>query len=157
MVELLNIHSSSSSSSTSSAESSFRELDDAFLQTQTRIWLGEVLQIRLDDQLIISELLADGELLFEVSKVMWKLLLEKHMELRHIKSYKNHPFASRRNSGMYRPYSNVDSFLKICKILGLTGVDLFTPSDVVERKNTRRVCICIRSFSKKSRFQILIL
>lgn len=147
MVELLNIHSSS----TSSAESSFRELDDAFLQTQTRIWLGEVLQIRLDDQLIISELLADGELLFEVSKVMWKLLLEKHMELRHIKSYKSHPFASRRNSGMYRPYSNVDSFLKICKILGLTGVDLFTPSDVVERKNTRRVCICIRSFSKKSR------
>lgn len=137
--------------SSSSAESSFRELDDAFLQTQTRIWLGAVLQIRLDDQLIISELLADGELLFEVSKVMWKLLLEKHMELRHIKSYKSHPFASRRNSGMYRPYSNVDSFLKICKILGLTGVDLFTPSDVVERKNTRRVCICIRSFSKKSR------
>lgn len=35
------------------------------------------------------------------------------MELRHIKSYKSHPFASRRNSGMYRPYSNVDSFLKV--------------------------------------------
>lgn len=33
------------------------------LQTQTRIWLGEVLQIRLDDQLVTSELLADGELL----------------------------------------------------------------------------------------------
>ncbi|CAJ2676762.1 unnamed protein product [Trifolium pratense] len=142
--QLLNISSAHSSSS-------FRELDDAFLQTQTRIWLGEVLQIRLDEQLIISELLADGELLFQVSKVMWKLLLEKHMELRHIKAYKSHPFSSKRNSGIYRPYSNVDSFLKICKILGLTGIDLFTPSDVVERRNTRKVCMCIRSFSKKSR------
>ncbi|XP_073225936.1 uncharacterized protein [Cicer arietinum] len=135
----------------SSPESTFRQLDDAFLQNQTRIWVGEVLHIRLDEQLIISELLADGELLFQVSKVMWKLLLEKHMDLRHIKAYKNHPFASKRNSGIYRPYSNVDSFLKICKILGLTGIDLFSPSDVVERRNTRRVCMCIRSFSKKSR------
>ncbi|KAG4998885.1 hypothetical protein JHK87_019957 [Glycine soja] len=49
-------------SSSSSDESHFRELDDAFLQTQTRNWLGEVLQIRLDGQLIISELLADGEI-----------------------------------------------------------------------------------------------
>ncbi|KAK7399325.1 hypothetical protein VNO78_10507 [Psophocarpus tetragonolobus] len=138
-------------SSSSSAESNFRQLDDAFLQTQTRIWLGEVLQIRLDEQLIISELLADGELLFQVSKVVWKLLLAKHMELRHIKPYKIQPFASKKNIARYRPYSNVDSFLKICKILGLTGVDLFSPSDVVERRNTRKVCMCIRSFSKKSR------
>ncbi|KAJ1387774.1 CH domain superfamily [Sesbania bispinosa] len=146
--ELLKI--ASADSSATSAESNFRELDDAFLQTQTRIWLGEVLQIRLDEQLIISELLADGELLFQVSKVVWKLLLAKHMELRHIKAYKTQPFASKK-SGRYRPYSNVDSFLKICKILGLTGVDLFSPSDVVERRNTRKVCMCIRSFSKKSR------
>lgn len=49
---------------------------------------------------------------FQVSKVVWKLLLAKHMELRHIKAYKYHPFA-KRNSGRYRPYSNVDSFLKV--------------------------------------------
>ncbi|KAI4336494.1 hypothetical protein L6164_015016 [Bauhinia variegata] len=146
--ELLQI---ASDSPPSSAESSFRELDDAFLQTQTRIWLGEVLHIRLDEQLIISELLADGELLFQVSKVVWILLLTKHTELRHIKAYKNHPFSSKKNSGRYRPYSNVDSFLKICKILGLTGIDLFSPSDVVEKRNTRRVCMCIRSFSKNAR------
>ncbi|XP_020227550.1 uncharacterized protein LOC109808814 isoform X2 [Cajanus cajan] len=125
-------------------------LNNVKLKNQTRIWLGEVLQIRLDEQLIISELLADGELLFQVSKVVWKLLLSKHMELRHTKAYKIQPFASK-NIARYRPYSNVDSFLKICKILGLTGVDLFSPSDVVERRNTRKVCMCIRSFSKKSR------
>lgn len=45
----------------------------------------------------------------------------------------------------------VTSNMQICKILGLTGVDLFSPSDVVERRNTRKVCMCIRSFSKKSR------
>ncbi|TKY60487.1 hypothetical protein E2542_SST17586 [Spatholobus suberectus] len=164
-------------SSSSSAQSNFRELDDAYLQFwfydvyvwycvevlrtgqskgdvvlySNEIWLGEVLQIRLDEQLIISELLADGDLLFQVSKVVWKLLLAKHTELRHIKAYKIQPFASKKNIARYRPYFNVDSFLKICKILGLTGVDLFSPSDVVERRNTRKVCMCIRSFSKKSR------
>ncbi|KAL4632730.1 hypothetical protein ACB092_04G071300 [Castanea dentata] len=141
----------SSSSSSSSSESSFRQLDDVFLQTQTRIWLGEVLQIRLEEQMAVSDLLADGELLFEVSKVVWKLLLTNHRELRHVKAYINEPFASRKSSGRYMPYSNVDSFLKICKILGLTGIDLFSPSDVVEKRDTRKVCMCIRSFSRKAR------
>ncbi|KAJ7957105.1 Opaque endosperm10 [Quillaja saponaria] len=138
-------------SSPSSAESSFRELDDAFLQTQTRIWLGEVLQIRLDEQLVISELLADGELLFEVSNVVWKLLLTNHMELKLKRDYENEPFALKKSIGRYTPYSNVDSFLKICKIVGLAGIDLISPSDVVEKRNTRRVCMCIRSFSKNAR------
>lgn len=138
-------------SSPSTAETCFRELDDVFLQTQTRIWLGEVLQIRLDEQLKISDLLADGELLFEVSIVIWKMLLTKSMELRHMIAFKYKPFASKKSSGRYLPYSNVDSFLKICKIVGLTGVDLFSPSDVVEKRNARSVCMCIRSLSKKAR------
>ncbi|GJN23600.1 hypothetical protein PR202_gb11264 [Eleusine coracana subsp. coracana] len=32
-----------------------------------------------------------------------------------------------------------DAFLQICQILGLAGIDLFTPSDVVEKKNVRKV------------------
>ncbi|KAG8383911.1 hypothetical protein BUALT_Bualt04G0063300 [Buddleja alternifolia] len=136
--------------SPSSAESSFRELDDVFLQTQTRIWLGEVLSTRLDEDLHISHLLQDGEILFEVSKVVWNKLLTKCMELRHLK-HKYRPFGSKKSSGRYRPYSNVDSFLKVCKILGLSGIDLFSPSDVVEKRDTRKVCICIRALSKKAR------
>lgn len=97
----------SADSSKSSAESSFRELDDVFLQTQTRIWLGEVLNMRLDENLHISDLLADGDLLFEVSKVLWNMLLAKCGELRHLKY---EPLGSRRCSGRYMPYSNVDSF-----------------------------------------------
>ncbi|XP_031093395.1 uncharacterized protein LOC115998069 isoform X3 [Ipomoea triloba] len=135
-------------SSTISAESSFRELDDVFLQTQTRIWLGEVLNMRLNEQSHISDLLADGDLLFEVSKVVWNMLLAKCPELRRLK-YK--PLDSRKSIGRYRPYSNVDSFLKICKILGLNGIDLFSPSDVVEKRNVRKVCICIRALSTKAR------
>ncbi|KAL0343245.1 UNVERIFIED_CONTAM: protein OPAQUE10 [Sesamum angustifolium] len=137
-------------SSPSSAESSFRELDEVFLQTQTRIWLGEVLNARFDEELHISDLLQDGEILFEVSKVVWNSLLTKCMELRHLR-HKYGPFGSKKSSGRYRPYSNVDSFLKICKILGLSGIDLFSPSDVVEKKNVRKVCICIRALSKKAR------
>ncbi|KAG5593070.1 hypothetical protein H5410_043584 [Solanum commersonii] len=207
-------------SSKSSAESSFRELDDVFLQTQTRIWLGEVLKMRLDGHLHISDLLADGDILFsncfgvsmmvsigigcwwevvgicgisrtlagpnkmaynavykitlysedcsftrgiwpciltsgkddlcrfEVAKELWNMLLAKCGELRHMKY---EPLGSRRCSGRYMPYSNVDSFLKICKILGLNGIDLFSPSDVVEKKNIRKVCICLRALSNKAR------
>ncbi|KAL7141882.1 hypothetical protein ABFS83_08G084300 [Erythranthe nasuta] len=139
------------SSPSSSAESSFRELDQAFLQTQTRIWLGEVLNTRFDeDNLSISDLLQDGEILFEVSKTVWNLLLTKCMELRHLK-HKYGPFSSKTSSGRYKPYSNVDSFLKTCKILGLSGIDLFSPSDVVEKRDVRKVCICIRALSKKAR------
>ncbi|KAL0449892.1 UNVERIFIED_CONTAM: protein OPAQUE10 [Sesamum latifolium] len=71
------------------------------------------------------------------------------MELRHLR-HKYGPFGSKKSSGRYRPYSNVDSFLKICKILGLSGIDLFSPSDVVEKKNVRKVCICLRALSKKA-------
>ncbi|XP_051127436.1 uncharacterized protein LOC127248913 isoform X2 [Andrographis paniculata] len=120
-----------------------------WVQTQTRIWLGEVLDARLDEDLPISDLLQDGEILFEVSKVLWNLLLTKK-ELRHLKQ-KFRPFGSKKIIGRYRAYSNIDSFLKICKLLGLSGIDLFSPSDVVEKKNTRKVCICIRALSKKAR------
>lgn len=48
-----------------------------------------------------------------MSKVVWKMLLTNHRELRHVKAYINEPFASRKSSGRYMPYSNVDSFLKV--------------------------------------------
>ncbi|KAF6147911.1 hypothetical protein GIB67_014491 [Kingdonia uniflora] len=136
-----------------SVETSFRELDDVFLQTQTRIWLGEVLGTRLDDEIPVADLLADGKLLYQVSKVIWKMLLKNSMKLRYSKSYFGESVVSGKRSGRYMPYSNVDSFLKICQILGLSGIDLFSPSDVVEKRDIRRVCMCIRSVSKKARFK----
>ncbi|XP_065873165.1 uncharacterized protein [Euphorbia lathyris] len=84
---------------------------------------------------------------FEVSKLVWKMVLSKPTELR---AYDYHPFASR-NGGRYMPYSFVDSFLKMCKILGLDGIDLFSPSDVVEKGDTRKVCMCLRALSNKAR------
>ncbi|MFS7973753.1 hypothetical protein Hanom_Chr09g00860391 [Helianthus anomalus] len=44
----------------SSSSPSFRELDDP----QTRIWLGEVLRTRFDEQISTCDLLSDGELLY---------------------------------------------------------------------------------------------
>lgn len=140
-----------SDSSPSSAETSFRELDDVFLQTQTRIWLGEVVQVRFDEEITIADLLADGQLLFEVSKVVWKMLPSDCVGTKFSEACGNEPTAPGKSGWRYMAYSNVDSFLKICKILGLTGVDLFSPSDVVEKGDTRRVCMCIRSLSKKAR------
>lgn len=135
----------------SSAESNFRELDDAFLQTQTRIWLGEVLQIRFDEQANISDLLADGEILFEVSEVISRMLPTLAVDATHQKLNEWKSVASSKSTWRYMPYYNVGSFLWVCKNLGLDSIDLFTPSDVVEKRNTRKVCICIRSLSKKVR------
>ncbi|KAI3825296.1 hypothetical protein L1987_06777 [Smallanthus sonchifolius] len=135
----------------SSSSASFRELDDVFLQSQARIWIGQVLHARFDEQLSICDLLSDGELLFEVSKTLWNMLLIKYMELKSYKARMFVPVDTRKSSGRYRPYSNVDSFLKVCKVVGLSGVDLFSPSDVVEKRNTRKVCVCIRSLSTKAR------
>ncbi|XP_066308014.1 protein OPAQUE10-like isoform X2 [Miscanthus floridulus] len=134
-----------------SSASTFRELDEAFLQTKTKIWLGEVLHVRFDEDTLVADLLADGELLFQVSKIIWKRLLKKNREqLKQSKVYIFERLSFGRSSGKYMPYSKVDSFLKICQILGLAGIDLFTPSDVVEKRNVRKVCMCIRSVSKKS-------
>ncbi|GAB2287468.1 hypothetical protein Dimus_021845 [Dionaea muscipula] len=138
-------------SSPSSAESRFRELDDAFLQTQTRIWLGEVLQTRFAEQTSISDLLADGQLLFQVSEVIQRMLITTSMDISHLKRLAWQSLPSSKSTGRYMPYFNVASFLRVCQILGLAGIDLFTPSDVVEKRNTRKVCMCIRLFSKKAR------
>lgn len=106
------------SSSPSSAESIFREVDDVFLQVQARIWLGEVLNTRLDEQMNISDLLADGELLFEVSKVVGKMLSARFGDMRHGKVYRYNAAASKMINGRYTPYSNVDSFLMVsCQCL----------------------------------------
>ncbi|XP_057550198.1 uncharacterized protein LOC130828306 isoform X2 [Amaranthus tricolor] len=140
---------------TSSTESNFRELDDAFLQKQARIWLGEVLQIRFDEQMNISELLADGKLLFEVSEVLSRMLPMLSVDETLLKVYEWKPLASNKSTRRYMPYYNVDSFLRMCKNLGMDGIDLFTPSDVVERKNTRKVCMCLRSLSKKAKLREL--
>ncbi|XP_021718695.1 uncharacterized protein LOC110686393 [Chenopodium quinoa] len=139
----------------SSTESNFRELDDAYLQTQARIWLGEVLQIRFDEEIDISDLLADGELLFEVSEVISKRIPLLHVDDTQNKVYEWKTLASNKSTRRYMPYYNVDSFLRMCKNLGIDGIDLFAPSDVVERRNTRKVCMCLRSLSKKSRLRDL--
>nr|BAJ90653.1 predicted protein [Hordeum vulgare subsp. vulgare] len=134
-----------------SPASSFRQLDDAFLQKQTKIWLGEVLHVRFDEDILVADLLGDGELLFQVSKVIWKRLLRKNKEqLKQSKVYIYERPSFGKNNGKYTPYPKVDSFLKVCQTLGLAGIDLFTPSDVVEKRNVRKVCMCIRSLSKKA-------
>uniref|UniRef100_A0A0D9VXY5 Calponin-homology (CH) domain-containing protein n=1 Tax=Leersia perrieri TaxID=77586 RepID=A0A0D9VXY5_9ORYZ len=139
-----------------SPASTFRELDDAFLQKQTKIWLGEVLHLMFDEALIVADLLADGEILFQVSKVIWKRLLRMNKEqMKQSKVYIYERTSSGKSNGKYMPYPKVDSFLKICQILGLSGIDLFTPSDVVEKRNVRKVCMCIRLLSKKARMMRL--
>jgi len=125
-------------------------------QKQTKVWLAEVLHLRFDEGVLVADLLADGDLLYRLSKVIWKRLLRKDKDqFKQSKVYIYERLSFGRSNGNYMPYLKVDFFLKICQILGLAGIDLFTPSDVVEKRNVRKVCICIRSVSKKSRMMHL--
>ncbi|KAK8969241.1 hypothetical protein KSP40_PGU005203 [Platanthera guangdongensis] len=101
--------------------------------TQTRIWLGEVLHVRFDEDVGIADLLADGELLalFGTVVVVGKILFSPP------------------------PLFWGVGFPVICQILGLTGIDLFSPTDAVDKRDVRRVCMCIRSLSKKARVKKL--
>lgn len=38
-------------------------LDQLFIQTQAKIWLGEVLHVRFNEETTMADLIADGELL----------------------------------------------------------------------------------------------
>ncbi|EFJ13449.1 hypothetical protein SELMODRAFT_446318 [Selaginella moellendorffii] len=134
----------------------FRELDDEFMQKQAKVWLEALLEERYGGDRSLADLLADGDILFRVSKLFKDLIRSS--------SGGDAAFPRRPSSelpsndakgGRYLPYSHVDSFLKICKRIGLPDVDLFTPPDVVEKKDIRRVCFCIRALSKKARAQSL--
>lgn len=126
-------------------------MDVEFLQTQAKIWIEQVLGKRFDDEDTVVDLLADGEILFKVSKIISELMRRRFGAK--IDSPDTFPeeTAFAKHGGKYLPYSNVDAFLKVCQKLGLTGIDLFSPPDVVEKRDIRRVCLCIRALSKKAR------
>lgn len=140
-----------SCSTGSSTGSNFRELDVEFVQTQAKIWIEQVLEKRFHDEDTLVDLLADGEILFKVSKIISELMRRRFGAK--IDSPDTFPEAAAfaKHGGKYLPYSNVDAFLKVCQKLGLTGIDLFSPPDVVEKRDIRRVCLCIRVLSKKAR------
>lgn len=140
-----------SCSTGSSTGSNFRELDVEFLQTQAKIWIEQVLEKRFHDEDTLVDLLADGEILFKISKIISELMRTKFGAK--IDSPDTFPEAASfaKHGGKYLPYSNVDAFLKVCQKLGLTGIDLFSPPDVVEKRDIRSVCLCIRALSKKAR------
>lgn len=131
-----------------SSSASFRESDVEFLQEKAREWLEAVLEEKLDPETSLQELLADGTILYRVSQIIKE-------ETGHIDGSPAHvlasPEISRRNSLKYQPYPYVEAFLKVCKEVGLVDLDLFNPSDAVDQKDIRHVCVCLRRLSKKAR------
>jgi hypothetical protein len=57
----------------------------------------------------------------------------------------------KKNNSKYQPFASVEAFLKVCKEVGLQDLDVFNPSDVVDKKDIRHVCVCLRRLSKNGR------
>lgn len=75
---------------------------------------------------------------FEVSKVVWNLLLTKCKELRHLK-HKYGLYGSKKSGGRYRPYSNVDSFLKVIHYFhgfSISHIKQESPTDALSHINS---------------------
>lgn len=129
----------------------FRESDIEYLRAQAKEWLEAVLGEDLDEQTSLEDLLADGSLLYKVSQhIKDDSKYPGHVESSS-HSMSASPSIDRRSSMKYQPYASVEEFLKVCKEVGLRDVDVFNPSDAVDKKDIRPVCVCLRRLSKKGR------
>ncbi|KAG0577446.1 hypothetical protein KC19_5G156700 [Ceratodon purpureus] len=129
----------------------FRESDIEFLRAQAKEWMEAVLGEDFDDSTSLEDMLADGALLYRVSQhIRDDVRFPGHVEsVSH--SVAASPSFEKKSSMKYQPYASVEAFLKVCKEVGLQDLDVFDPSDAVDKKDIRRVCVCLRRFSKKGR------
>lgn len=135
---------------THSTKSAFHESDIEFLRASAREWLEAVLGEELDEHTSLEDLLADGALLYRVSQhIKDDPKFPGHVESP--KASTASPSFERKSSQKYQPYASVEAFLNMCKGVGLRDVDVFNPSDAVDQKDIRRVCVCLRRLSKKAR------
>lgn len=134
-----------------STMSAYQESNIQFLRASAREWLEAVLEENLDKETSLEDLLADGTLLLRVSQHM----KEDYKFPGHVEAASPGVTASpsydRKSSLKYQPYASVETFLNLCKQVGLRDVDVFNPSDAVDKKDIRRVCVCLRRLSKKAR------
>ncbi len=167
----------SSTATTPKGSLSFRDSDVEFLQTQAKEWLEAVLGEKLLEpqqeegrSSSLAEILANGEILYKVSQMLKELIVIRNNKLGGSNNDNlDHPLppyspdktravssSPGKNSQKYLPYSYVEAFLKVSKdMVGLQDVDLFNPSDAIDMKDIRRVCVCLRRLSKKARAQQL--
>jgi len=167
----------SSTATTPKGSLSFRDSDVEFLQTQAKEWLEAMLGEKLLEpqqeegrRSSLAEILANGEILYKVSQMLKELIVIRNNKLGGSNDDNlDHPLppyspdkmravssSPGKNSQKYLPYSYVEAFLKVSKdMVGLQDVDLFNPSDAIDMKDIRRVCVCLRRLSKKARAQQL--
>lgn len=135
---------------THSTKSAFHESDIEFLRASAREWLEAVLGEELDKETSLEDLLADGAVLYRVTQhIKDDPKFPGHVESP--KASTASPSFERKSSLKYQPYASVEAFLNMCKGVGLRDVDVFNPSDAVDQKDIRRVCVCLRRLSKKAR------
>ncbi|GAQ92607.1 Calponin homology domain containing protein [Klebsormidium nitens] len=125
-----------------------KDLDTDHLQKCARIWLEGLLKESLDPDKTLLEVLQDGEILLRVARGLKTAKASGPEAAR--ASYAKKGANSRSSQKLsYLAYNNVEYFLNFCREVGLNDIHLFSPSDLVESKDVRRVCVCLRMLSSK--------
>ncbi|KAJ7540136.1 hypothetical protein O6H91_10G002300 [Diphasiastrum complanatum] len=91
----------------------FRELDNEYLQNRSKEWLEAVLGERIDGSQGLADILADGNILYRISKVIKELIRDSGGEATFPKLLSWVAAIEGKQNSKYVPYSNVDSFLKL--------------------------------------------
>eukprot|EP00850_Spirogloea_muscicola_P001691 SM000006S19456 [mRNA] locus=s6:886150:888414:- [translate_table: standard] len=116
-------------------------------QSRARSWIEEVLDEDLPPE-ELGDVLADGELLDRVGRLV-KRLKAGGDGRSPLKSPA--PAVGKSKSG-----KSWHAFSNVCRELGMPDVETCSAVDIVEQKDLRRVCLCLRGLSKKARAEGLM-
>ncbi|CAI7739374.1 unnamed protein product [Closterium sp. NIES-53] len=123
---------------------------DGILEIRVRNWLEAVLKEKLPPDTALADILSDGMILSRLTEILSPFAPKgAGINQRHQQQQQQQQGWGTKIK--WDAMTFTDNFLTMCKAFGLSAIDLFTSTDVVEKKGTKRVCLCIRALALKLR------
>ncbi|CAI5531687.1 unnamed protein product [Closterium sp. Naga37s-1] len=123
---------------------------DGILEIRVRNWLEAVLKEKLPPDTALADTLADGMILSRLTDIL-SPFAPKGAGINQRQQQQQQQQQGWGTKIKWDAMTFTDNFLTMCKAFGLSAIDLFTSTDVVEKKGTKRVCLCIRALALKLR------
>ncbi|GJP42073.1 hypothetical protein CLOM_g1665 [Closterium sp. NIES-68] len=125
---------------------------DGILEVRVRNWLEAVLKENIPPNTAIADCLADGMILSRLTELLSPFRPKgAGNNQRQQQQQQQQQQQGWGTKSKWDAMILTDNFLTMCKEFGLSAIDLFTSTDVVEKKGTRRVCLCIRALALRLR------
>eukprot|EP00898_Chlorokybus_atmophyticus_P002478 jgi/Chlat1/3230/Chrsp22S03511 len=119
--------------------------DVEFLLRRSRWWLEATLNQDFGSTDDFATLIQDGTILQQVAKGLKRMRTQPNI-------IKSAAFGKREKNapGGFMNYARASDFTIVCQEFGVNDVELCSSADIVDKRNTRRVCTCIRLLAKNA-------